>query len=113
SFLEILRLPYTGCSPRGLLLGRDKALSKKLLTYHHINVPGFVEFPVGSKVKRVRKLRFPVIVKSLMEEGSVGIARASVVENETELLERVALIHERTQGHAIAEEYIDGRELYV
>ncbi len=113
SFFELLRLPYTGCSPRGLLLGRDKALSKKLLSFHHINVPRFSVFPVGSKVKRVRRLRFPVIVKSLMEEGSVGIARASVVETEGELFERVALIHERTQGGAIAEEYIDGRELYV
>ncbi|MFL6712945.1 MAG: ATP-grasp domain-containing protein, partial [Sulfurifustis sp.] len=113
SFFELMRLPYTGCSPRGLLLARDKGLSKKLLSFHHINVPGFLVFPVGTKARRARKLRFPVIVKSLMEEGSVGIARASVVETETELLERVALIHERTQGDAIAEEYIDGRELYA
>lgn len=114
SFFELMRLPYTGCAPRGLLLGRDKALSKKLLSFHHINVPGFMVFAVGGKTRRVgKKLRFPVIVKSLMEEGSVGLARASVVETETELLERVALIHERTQGDAIAEEYIDGRELYV
>ncbi len=113
SFLETLRLPYTGCNPRGLLLARDKALSKKLLSFHHINVPGFTVFPLGSKIKRVRRLRFPVIVKSLMEEGSVGIAQSSVVESEAELLERVALIHERTQGDAIAEEYVDGRELYV
>jgi D-alanine-D-alanine ligase len=112
SFFELMRLPYTGCSPRGLLLARDKALSKKLLSFHHIDVPGFMVFPLGGKPKRA-KLHFPVIVKSLMEEGSVGIARASVVETEAELLERVALIHERTQGDAIAEEYIDGRELYV
>ncbi len=113
SFLETMRLPYTGCNPRGLLLARDKALSKKLLSFHRIDIPAFMEFPLGGKTRRVRKLRFPVIVKSLMEEGSVGIARASVVENEAELLERVAMIHERTQGDAIAEEYIEGRELYV
>lgn len=113
SFLELLRLPYTGCSPRGLLLARDKALSKKLLSFHHINVPRFVVFPLGRKVKRALRLRFPVVVKSLMEEGSVGIARASVVETEAELWERVALIHERLGGDVIAEEYIDGRELYV
>jgi D-alanine-D-alanine ligase len=114
SYLELLRLPYTGCAPRGLLLGRDKALSKKLLSYHHINVPQFMVFPLGGKARRVgKKLEFPVIVKSLMEEGSIGIARASVVETEAELLERVALLHERAQGDAIAEEYIDGRELYV
>ncbi len=41
SYLELLRLPYTGCNPRGLILARDKALSKKLLAYHRIPVPGF------------------------------------------------------------------------
>jgi len=113
SFLKTMHLPYTGCNPRGLLLARDKALSKKLLSYHRIDVPGFVVFPLGSKLKRMRNLRYPMIVKSLMEEGSVGIAKSSVVENENELRERVALIHEKTEGDAIAEEYIDGRELYV
>jgi D-alanine-D-alanine ligase len=113
SFLKTLQLPYTGCNPRGLLLARDKALSKKLLSYHRIDVPGFVVFPLGSKSKHLRHRRFPMIVKSLMEEGSVGIAKASVVENESELRERVALIHEKTEGDAIAEEFIEGRELYV
>src|SRR3954469_9305116 len=34
SYLELLRLSYTGCNPRGMLLARDKALSKKLMHYH-------------------------------------------------------------------------------
>ena len=39
SYLELLKLPYTGCNPRGMFLARDKALSKKLLHYHRISVP--------------------------------------------------------------------------
>ncbi len=113
SYLEMLKTPYTGCNPRGLLLSRDKALSKKLLTYHHINVPDFMVFPYGKKLGRLRRLPFPMIVKSLIEEGSVGIAQASYVENEAQLRERVALLHEKMKGDAIAEQYIAGRELYV
>jgi D-alanine-D-alanine ligase len=113
SYLEMLKLPYTGCNPRGLLLARDKALSKKLLTYHRISVPRFDVFPRRRKFKVSTRLRYPVIVKSLMEEGSVGIAQASYVENENQLRDRVNLIHEKTEGDAIAEQYIDGRELYV
>ena len=113
SYLEMLKVPYTGCNPRGLLLARDKALSKKLLTYHRIAVPRFDVFPIKGKFKVPSRLRYPVIVKSLMEEGSVGIAQASYVENENQLRDRVNLIHEKTQGDAIAEQYIDGRELYV
>jgi D-alanine-D-alanine ligase len=113
SVLELMRVPYTGCSPRGLILARDKALSKKLLTFDRIKVPNGDVFPFGAKPKKVRDLKFPLIVKSLMEEGSVGIARTSVVESEEELHDRLAVLHEKTQGDAIAEEYIEGRELYV
>ncbi|HCU52725.1 MAG TPA: D-alanine--D-alanine ligase [Gammaproteobacteria bacterium] len=113
SYLEMLKTPYTGCNPRGLLLGRDKALSKKILNYHHINVPDFIVFPYGKKIGRLRKLPYPMIVKSLIEEGSVGIAQASHVQNDQELRERVERLHEITKGDAIAEQYIAGRELYV
>lgn len=114
SFFEMMRLPYTGSNPRGLLLARDKALSKKLLAFHRISVPDFEVFPFGKKLgRRLRRMAYPVIVKSLMEEGSIGIAKASYVENEKELRERVSLIHEKVKGDAIAEQFIDGRELYV
>lgn len=113
SYLEMMRLPYTGCNPRGLLLARDKALSKKILTYHRIDVPDFMVFPYGRRVGRLRRLEFPMIVKSLLEEGSIGISQSSYVENEAELRQRVAMMHEMTKGDVIAEQFIDGRELYV
>ncbi len=113
SYLEMMKLPYTGCNPRGLLLARDKALSKKLLAYHRIQVPDFRVFPRGRKSPPRRRVPYPVIVKALTEEGSLGIAQASYVENERQLQERIQLIHERIQDDAIAEQYIDGREIYV
>ncbi len=113
SYLEMMNIPYTGCNPRGLVLARDKALSKILLAHHHITVPAFVVFPRGKTIRAQRHRPYPMIVKSLMEEGSVGIAQASVVNSEAQLRKRVRLIHELTHGDAIAEQYIDGRELYV
>jgi D-alanine-D-alanine ligase len=113
SYLELLRLPYTGCNPRGLLLARDKSLSKKLLAYHRISVPEFAVFKRGRKVLVPPRLTFPVIVKSLTQESSIGISQASVVNDEEKLRKRVEFIHESVGTHAIAERYIDGRELYV
>lgn len=113
SFLELLRQKYTGCNPRGLTLARDKALSKMILSYHRIKVPKFHVFPVNRKVKRPRKLGFPLIVKSLTEEGSVSISQASIVHDDEHLQERVAFVHRTVGTHAIAEQFIDGRELYV
>jgi D-alanine-D-alanine ligase len=113
SYLELLKQAYTGCNPRGLTLAHDKALTKKILSYHRIAFPGFAVFPVGQKVVRPLRLKFPLFVKSVVEEGSVGISQASVVNDDTKLAERVEFIHRQTNNHAIAEQYIEGREIYV
>src|SRR4051812_40541380 len=113
SYLELLHLPYTGCNPRGLILARDKALSKKLLAYHRIPVPEFTVVRPGRKPVLSKKLTFPLIVKSLFFEASAGISQASVVENAEQLARRVTFIHENLGTAAIVEQFIDGRELYV
>lgn len=113
SYLELLGARYTGCSPRGLVLTRDKALSKKIVAYHRIRAPRFAVFRRGRRVRRPRALPYPLIVKSLVEEASLGIARASVVDSDEKLAERVRLVHERVETDAIAEQFIDGREVYV
>ncbi len=113
SYLELMRQPYTGCNPRGLMISKDKALSKKILSYHRIPSPKFAVFPVGRKVVRPKKLGFPIFVKSVIDDASLGISQASVVNDDHELADRVAFIHEHTMADALAEEYIAGRELYV
>src|SRR4051812_38005066 len=113
SYLELLRLPYTGCNPRGLILARDKALSKQLLAYHRIPVPNFVVVRRGRRPVLPKRMRFPMIVKSLFFEASTGISQASVVENLEQLTRRVQFIHESLGTAAIVEQFIDGRELYV
>jgi D-alanine-D-alanine ligase len=113
SYLELRKQPYTGCNPRGLMLARDKALTKKILAYHGLKVPGFAIFPQRRSLRRAHGLRFPLFVKSLTEEGSVGISSGSIVHDEKKLTERVAFIHRTTQSTALAEEFIDGREIYV
>jgi D-alanine-D-alanine ligase len=113
SYLELMRIPYTGCNPRGLMLARGKGMSKTLVHYHRIPVPAFAVFPMRRKVRRPARLALPLIVKSLSEDGSYGISQASVVDTDDKFAERVSFIHERIGTAAIAEQYIEGRELYV
>jgi D-alanine-D-alanine ligase len=115
SYLNMVKMPYTGCNPRGLLLARDKSLSKKIMTYHRIRVPKFFVFPRHRKIteSKLNKLPYPLIVKSTVEQGSVGIAQSSYVASPQELIERVTQLFEMVEGDAIAEQYIDGRELYA
>lgn len=113
SYLELMRQPYSGCNPRGMLLARDKSISKQILTYHRIRTPKFSVFPMGRRVKRPRRLEFPLLVKSANEDASLGISQASIVTNDEKLVDRVAFIHDQVRSEAIVEQYIEGRELYV
>jgi D-alanine-D-alanine ligase len=115
SLLELLGIPTTGCNPRGLTLARDKAQSKALLAAAGVDVPAWHVFPRSRGAARLRRpagLAFPLIVKSRSEEASLGIARASLVTSERALARRVAFVHAKLGTDAIAEEYLEGRELY-
>lgn len=113
AYLELLKLAYTGCNPRGLVLARSKAITKKIAAYHRVRVPAFFVVPKGRKVLRPKSLRFPLFVKSVSEEASLGISQASIVESDEKLAERVRFLHESIGSDALVEEYIEGRELYV
>ena len=107
-------MPYTGNNPRGLVLARDKALSKKVAMYHRITVPRFFTVADGTgRVRRPKRMEFPLIVKSLVEEASMGISKASIVRDDEALETRVRFMHERIGTDAIVEQFIPGREIYV
>ena len=115
AYLEMIRQRYTGCNPRGMMLSRDKVLTKQLLAWHRIATPSFHLFPYGTRFKEPRKgkLQFPLFVKSATEDASIGISQASIVEDMGKLRERVEFIHDNVQSDALVEEYIDGREFYI
>ena len=113
ALLEMMAIPFTGSGPTGLMLCRDKGLCKQLLNFHKIRVPDFAVLAPNRPMRVPKRLAYPVIVKPVYEDGSEGIAMASVVRSEQELADRVRFVHERYRQPAIAEQYIEGRELYV
>ena len=113
AWLELLRQPYTGCNPRGMMLSRDKVLSKQLLAWHRIPTPQFAVFRRGAAIRIPARLHYPLFVKSATEDASLGISQASIVEDAARLRERIGFIHEHTSSDALVEEYVEGRELYI
>ena len=111
--LEMMGVPYTGSSPTGLTLCKNKGMAKELLAYHKIRVPNFALFSPKATIKRPPHLKFPLFVKPAEEEASYGISQDSFVETDEALEERIRFIHERMNQTALAEEYIEGREIYV
>ncbi|HEX7235892.1 MAG TPA: D-alanine--D-alanine ligase, partial [Gammaproteobacteria bacterium] len=108
AYLELLRQRYTGCNPRGMMLSRDKVLTKRVLATHGVATPAFTLFPFGRRYRAPAHVEFPLFVKSATEDASLGISQASVVEDLRSLRERVEFIHDEVQSDALAEEYVDG-----
>ncbi|MDG2143247.1 MAG: D-alanine--D-alanine ligase [Planctomycetota bacterium] len=114
SWMELHKQAYTGCNPRGIFVANDKALSKKVLSYHRIRAARFMAVPRGKTIKQLpKRLAFPLFVKSASEHASTGIAQASIVRDLEHLRERVEFIHRNVGTAALCEEYIEGRELTV
>lgn len=113
SYLELMRQPYTGCNPRGLLLSSDKPLAKKILAYHRIRTPKFFVVPRGKKPRQRVYFEYPLLVKSVSEDASLGITQSSIVRNDAQLQERIDHVHNVLETDALVENYIEGREIYV
>jgi len=112
AYLELLDKPYTGADPHALYLAQDKSLAKKVFHFHKIRTPFFAVSYKG-RLDHAHDIEFPLIVKPLSEDGSIGIDATSVVESVKELMEKIHYIHDEFDSPALIEEYIEGREIYA
>jgi len=112
AYLDLLGMPYTGAGPHASFLAQDKAIAKKMFAFHLIRTPYFATSYRGS-IEHAHDISFPLIVKPLAEDGSIGINADAVVTSVKELMERVQDIQNEFDSPAIIEEYIEGREIYA
>src|SRR5262245_21121239 len=112
SLLELMGKTFTGTGSVGLILAQDKALSKKIFQFHGLKYPKFSIMNAG-QVEWSDKLSFPLFVKPLNADSSVGIDQRAPVRNIKDLMERISYIHTEINDPALIEEYIEGREMYV
>jgi len=113
ALLDMLKIPYTGSNPSALIINNDKGIQKKLLAYHGIMTPEFAIFPLGKSAPIPENLRYPLIVKPMKEDASIGIHECSIVKNADALMERIRFVHADRNQPALVEEFIEGREFYV
>jgi D-alanine-D-alanine ligase len=112
AFLDLVGLRYTGSGPQGLLLAQDKSLAKKIIGFHGLKTP-FSAVSHRGRVDYAHDVQFPLIVKPVSEDGSIGIDVGSVVGSVKELMERIDLLHQQFDVPVLIEEYIEGREIYA
>ncbi|HWF43700.1 MAG TPA: ATP-grasp domain-containing protein [Candidatus Kapabacteria bacterium] len=109
---ELFGIPYTGSPALTLGLALDKALTKSLFVANGIPTPKHQLFS-SDQVSIDPTLRFPLIVKPVHEDASIGIDARAIVRNDNELLERVRFVLREFEQPALVEEFIDGRELNI
>ena len=112
AFLDLVGMPYTGSGPHGLFLAQDKSIAKKLFSFHGVNTP-FFAMSFRGRLDHAHDIKFPLIVKPVSEDGSIGIDNTSVVDSVKELMEKIHYITEEFESPALIEEYIEGREIYA
>jgi D-alanine-D-alanine ligase len=110
--LAMLGQPFTGTGPAGMVLRQDKALTKKLLEFHGVRYPNYATFDKDN-LEFAGKMRFPLFVKPLHGDTSLGIDDSSLVTEYAKLVERISFIQTQLKVPALVEEYIEGREFYV
>jgi D-alanine-D-alanine ligase len=112
AYLDLIGLPYTGSGPHGLFLAQDKVVAKKMFAFHGVNTP-FFAMSFRGRIDHSHDIKFPLIVKPVSEDGSIGIDNTSVVDSVKDLMEKIQYIQEEFESPALIEEYIEGREIYA
>ncbi|MEK7774086.1 MAG: ATP-grasp domain-containing protein, partial [Deltaproteobacteria bacterium] len=112
ALLEVYGLRFTGSGAFTLGLALNKGFTKDILKSRGIPTPEhFVTDGAAYKLEKWHK--FPLIVKPLNEDASIGIDAGSVVNTDEELKKRVEFVVDKHRQNAIVEEYIDGREINI
>ncbi len=108
AMLELAGIPYTGSNPMGHTLAQDKVVAKQILMASNLPTPNYhvyLEPELDAPY-----LNYPVIVKPRGEAGSFGLR---IVRDDTSLKDAVAEIIKEYKQPALAEEFIEGREVNV
>ena len=110
---DLFGIPYTGAGTMALGIALNKAVSKAIFAANNIPTPRFALFDTAETAGKDFSLTYPLIVKPVREDASIGIDNNSIVTTVEALNERIAFVHREFKQPALVEEYIDGRELNV
>jgi D-alanine-D-alanine ligase len=107
--MEENNIRFTGSGSKTLKACLDKAVTKCELLRNGIGTPAYEVFQPGNKIFNM--LGYPLIVKPIREDGSIGITLDSIARNDEELEQRVEKVHRMYSQAALVEEYIEGRDI--
>jgi D-alanine-D-alanine ligase len=111
AMLEMLDLPYTGSDPVTLGICLDKRRTKEILACHGVPTPHFAL--VHSLAEIPSHLRYPLMVKPILEGSSKGVTDSALVTDDSALARQLGWVLETYRQPALVEEFLPGREFTV
>jgi D-alanine-D-alanine ligase len=113
--LDAMGYRFTGSGGDALARSTHKARTKQLLAVNGINTPPWWLFRHPDEVNAVdpADLAFPLIIKPVAEDASIGVGPDAVAHTLPALRERVAYIVQRYRQAALAEAFVTGREFNI
>jgi len=105
--LDAAGVAYTGASPLGLLICRDKAVSKSIVAQAGVSTPRFTMAPLNVPFPDSLP-PLPCLIKPVGLDSSEGIHMASIARTREEVCRRIETVHRRYREPAIIEEFIAG-----
>jgi D-alanine-D-alanine ligase len=88
----------------------NKARAKEILQAHGLPT---ARFQIFNPWNIQRELEFPLFVKPVSEDASIGITRNSVVQDDQALRRRIRYVWDTYHQDSLVEEFINGREFNV
>ena len=113
--LEAMGYRFTGSDGYAIAQAAHKARTKALLAAAGVPTPPWRVFRAPAEVPDVPlpDLPFPLIVKPVAEDASLGVGPEAIVHSPEALRRRVAYVVERYRQAALAESFIRGREFNI
>lgn len=106
--LEQLHIPYTGSGVMASAIAMDKVMTKRIWIANGLSTPRFLELTKESDWSKVADtLGLPLIVKPAHEGSTLGISKASTVDE----IRNAYVLASQYDDSVLAEEFIDGMEL--
>jgi D-alanine-D-alanine ligase len=116
ALLEMIGMPYSASKVLALAVTLDKAMTKRVLAFHHLPTPAFQEFrqpgdPLDPALARRLSTGGALFVKPNREGTGMGIYGDALVRSEAALRQRVAALLADYGQTVLVEEYVEGRDI--
>lgn len=110
AILEQFHLNYSGPDSTNLLMCHNKFLVKNIMKTD-VLVPFGYAVKNKEEIKKIKNVKFPLIVKLNSEGSSMGMTKDSIVKDYDSMKKEINKLLDKYNRNVLIEEYIEGQDI--